>query len=254
MRLIDTHTHLDSRQYANELEQILQRATAAGVVKMVNIGFNLKSSRFSVELASKQSQIYAAVGYHPHDAKSYTEEIEKELIALLQQPKVVALGEIGLDYNRDFSPREVQRQVFKKQLGLAREYNLPVIVHTRDATEDTMQILKREGNSCGIMHCFSGSWETAKEVLRLGLHISVAGPVTFPNARKLHEVASNIPLDYLLLETDCPWLAPQEYRGKRNEPAYVRDIAYMVAALRGLDAETLAEATSTNAEALLGLE
>ncbi|MCL2497034.1 MAG: TatD family hydrolase [Symbiobacteriaceae bacterium] len=253
MRLIDTHTHLNVRGLHSELAQVLQRAKAAGVEKLVNIGFDIEASRYSAELAASHPQVYAAVGQHPHDTLGYSEAVEEELLLLLRQPKVVALGEIGLDYYRDYAPRELQRELFIRQLALAREVKLPVLIHSRDAAMETVEILRREGNRVGVMHCFSGSWEIAKLCLNLGFYISLAGPVTFPNARKLQEVARNVPLDRLLIETDCPWLAPQLYRGQRNEPAYVAEVAKKIAELRAMDSAELAEITSQNAEEALGL-
>ncbi|MCL2549108.1 MAG: TatD family hydrolase [Symbiobacteriaceae bacterium] len=252
MQLFDTHTHLNARGLLKDLEAVLQRAAEAGVVNIVNVGYDLEASRYSVDLAASEPQVYAAVGQHPQDALNYSEAVEQELYTLLQKPKVVALGEIGLDYYRDYAPRELQREIFIRQLGMAREAGLPVLIHSRDAAMETVEILKAEGNRSGIMHCFSGSWEIAKLCLGLGFHISIAGPVTFPNARKLQEVAVKVPLDRLLIETDCPWLAPQKYRGTRNEPAYVAEVALKIADLRGMDPEELAEMTTTNAKKLFG--
>ena len=253
MRLIDTHTHLNARNLIGDLDVVLKRAAAAGVQKLVNVGYDIEASRYSVDLASKRPEIFAAVGQHPQDALNYSEAVEREITELLYRPKVVALGEIGLDYYRDYAPRPLQREVFIRQLGLAREAALPVLIHSRDAAMETVEILKAEGNSVGIMHCFSGSWEIAKLCLNLGFYISLAGPVTFPNARKLQEVAMRLPIERLLIETDCPWLAPQQHRGTRNEPAYVRFTAEKIAELRGMEPDELAEETSKNAEELLGL-
>ena len=253
MRLIDTHCHLNSDRLVNDLEAILERARDAGVQKLVNVGYNIEASRFSVDLAQKKEHIYAAVGQHPHDALNFSDAVEAELRILLKSPKVVALGEIGLDYNRDYAPRELQRGVFRRQLIMAREANMPVLIHTRDAAMETIEILREERSRVGIMHCFSGSWEIAKICLNMGFYISLAGPVSFSNASKLHEVAQKVPLDRLVIETDCPWLAPVPYRGKCNEPAYVRYTALKIAELRGMAACELAEQTSRNAEMLLGL-
>jgi len=213
----------------------------------------MEASRFSVDLAAQKTQVYAAVGQHPQDALNYSEAAEQELLVLLEQPKVIALGEIGLDYYRDYAPRELQREIFIRQLGFAREVDLPVLIHSRDAAMETVEIIRAEGNRRGIMHCFSGSWEIAKLCLNLGFHISIAGPVTFPNARKLQEVAQKVPLERLLIETDCPWLAPQTYRGTRNEPAYVAEVALKIAQLRQMEAEELADVTTHNAQTLFKL-
>lgn len=253
MRLIDTHTHLNAGPLIDDVEEVLQRAQAAGVEKLVNVGYDIEASRYSVALAAAKPMVFAAVGQHPQDANNYSDEVERELAELLQKPKVVALGEIGLDYYRDYAPRAWQREVFIRQLALARDLGMPVMIHSRDAAMETVEILKAEGNRSGIMHCFSYSWEICKLCLNLGFYISLAGPVTFPNAPKLQSVAQQMPLDRLLIETDCPWLAPQKYRGTRNEPAYVRETALKIADLRGLDPDEFAEISSRNAETLLGL-
>ena len=251
MRLIDTHAHLNSSALVEDMEGVLDRAKAAEVDIIVNVGYNIAASRSSVQYAQQYPQIFAAVGQHPQDALHYSDAVEEELMQLMTKPKVVAVGEIGLDYYRDYAPRDLQRSVFIRQLGFAREAGIPVMIHTRDAAMETVDILKAEGNGVGIIHCFSYSWEIAKLCLKMGFYISLAGPVTFPNAPKLHDLAQRIPLERLVLETDAPWLAPQRYRGTRNEPSYVRETALHIAALRGMDIEELAAATTANAEALL---
>lgn len=254
--LFDTHAHLNDEAFIEDLEKVLARAKEAGVGSIANIGYDLPSSQRAVEIAQLYSSCYAAVGIHPHDAETVTNQTYEELKKLLQQPKVVAIGEIGLDYYRDLSPRDKQQTVFREQIELAKEYKLPITIHDRDAHGDILKIIKEEqaGEYGGILHCFSGSWEMAKVCMNLGFHISLAGPVTFKNAKRLQEIAPKIPLDYLLLETDCPYLTPEPYRGKRNEPAYVAEIAKFIAHLRKMDLEELAEKTTFNAKKVYRLE
>jgi TatD DNase family protein len=248
--LFDTHAHLNDAAFNEELEAVLIRAQEAGVTKIANIGYDLTSSQKAVEIAKEYASCYAAVGVHPHDAKNVTSQTYEELVKLLKEEKVVAIGEIGLDYYRDLSPRDKQQTVFREQIQLAKEYKLPITIHNRDAHRDILNIIKEEqaGEYGGILHCFSGSWETAKICMDLGFHISFAGPITFKNARKLQEIGPKIPLDYLLLETDCPYLTPEPHRGKRNEPAYLADIARFMAHLRKMDFEELAHSTTSNAK------
>ncbi|HHU33556.1 MAG: TatD family hydrolase [Zhaonellaceae bacterium] len=254
--LFDTHAHLNDEAFTEELEKVLVRAQEAGVGSIANIGYDLPSSRRAIEIAKLYSSCYAAVGIHPHDAKSVTDKTYDELEKLLQEPKVVAVGEIGLDYYRDLSPRDKQQAVFREQIQLAKEYKLPITIHDRDAHGDILEIIKEEqaGEYGGILHCFSGSWEMAKVCMKLGFHISLAGPVTFKNARKLQEIALKIPLDFLLLETDCPYLAPEPYRGKRNEPAYVAEVAKFIADLKNMELKELARITTSNAKIVFRLE
>ncbi len=253
--LIDTHAHLDLEEFAADFPEVLERAKENGVGWIVNIGYDLESSRRAVALARQFPQFYAAIGVHPHEAEGADEATWPVLTDLASEPKAVAVGEIGLDYYRDLSPRPRQQAVFRRQIALARELGRPVIIHDRDAHQDTLTILKEEraGELGGVMHCFSGSWETAKECLKLGFYISIAGPVTFRNAPKVQEVAQKAPLDRLLVETDSPYLAPDPYRGKRNESAYVRLVAEKIASLRGIGFEQVAEATTANARRLFGI-
>jgi len=255
MILFDTHAHLDFEDFDADREEMIGRARAAGVVHIVNVGYDLVSSSRAVELSVRYDLIYAAVGVHPHVAgqvpPDYLEKIEK----LAAHPKVVALGEMGLDYFRDLSPRPAQKKVFREQLALAKKLNLPVIIHDREAHGDMMDILRRDGPfpAAGVIHCYSGSWEMAKECMAMGFYISIAGPVTFPNASRLKDVAARVPEDRLLLETDAPYLTPVPHRGKRNESAYVRFTAEEVAALRGMEAEELARICTENGRKLFRL-
>lgn len=254
--LFDSHAHLGDKQFADDLDAVLKRAAENGVSNILNVGYDLNASRISVELAHRYENIYAAVGIHPHDAMSVTEDTIAQLRRLAGHAKVLALGEMGLDYYRDLSPRIVQQEIFCSQISLAKELRLPIIVHDREAHQDTVDMLKREDADKvgGILHCFSGSWQVAKQVLDLGFYISLAGPVTFKNARRPQEIAKLVPVDRLLIETDCPYLAPQPRRGKRNEPGYVRYVAEHIAQLKKMPLEELAHITTLNAKTVLGLE
>jgi TatD DNase family protein len=253
--LVDTHAHLDMEQFDGDRAQALQRASEAGVEWLVDVGADLAGSRRAVDLAGNEPRIWAAVGIHPHDAATLTPEALAELTDLAQRPRVVAIGEIGLDYYRDLSPRTLQQEAFATQLDLARRLHLPVIVHNRDAHADTLSLLRAAGGGLrGVMHCFSGDLELARQVLDLGLHLGLAGPLTYPKATCLAEVARWAPMDRLLVETDCPYLAPQPCRGRRNEPAYVRWVAERLAELRGCPFTVVAQATSANAAALFAVE
>lgn len=248
--LFDSHCHINDSKFAGDLAKVLQNAADAGVTKLAVVGADWESSRSAVDFARRYPQCYAMVGVHPHDSDTYCDEMENDLRDwALNEEKVVAIGEIGLDYYRDLSPRDVQQIVFRRQIRLAQETGLPFAIHTRDAMADTIRILREEkkGRYRGVFHCFSGSWEQAKVALELGFYISLAGPVTFPNAPKLAKVAENVPLDHLLVETDCPYLSPQPRRGKRNEPANVRFVAEKIAELRHLTGEEVAVATYQNA-------
>ncbi|NMA69032.1 MAG: TatD family hydrolase [Desulfitobacterium sp.] len=250
----DTHAHLDDHRFKGDLEEILKNMKEAQISRVINIGYDLPSSRRSVDLAHKYEEIYAAIGFHPHNAKDATEEALKKLKNLAKEDKVIAWGEIGLDYYRDLSPRKVQREVFIRQIELADEVGLPVVVHDRDAHGDLLDIVKTHTpKNGGVFHCYSGSWEMAKELLNLGFYLSFAGPLTFKNARHSVEVARNIPLDRFVLETDSPYLTPEPYRGKRNEPAYVRYIAQKFADIRGMSLEEVAEQSFANGNKLFRL-
>lgn len=253
--LIDTHAHLDSSQFAQDLDAVLERASANSISHMLTIGCDLESSRQSCELAAAYPQIYAAVGIHPHDAKSVDDAVLAELKTLAKRPKVVAIGEIGLDYYRDHSPRDVQRAVFKAQLELAREIGLPVIIHDRDAHEDILSILRetRASEIGGVLHCFSGNRQLAKACIELGFFLSFAGPITYPKNEELRDVVRMVPTEHLLVETDCPYLSPQGHRGKRNEPSHVRVTAEKMAEIKGLKIEDIARITNLNAHKLFGI-
>lgn len=253
--LVDTHTHLDAEQFDEDREETIARAVEQGITRMINIGFNRETIPSTMELAERYDFIYAAVGWHPQDAVTMKEEDLDWIAELCRHEKVVAIGEIGLDYYWDTSPRDVQHAVFRKQIGLARELGMPIVIHNRDAHEDTVRILREEKahEVGGVMHAFSGSWETAKLCLNMGFHLSFGGPITFKNAKQPKEVLKQTPLDRLLLETDAPYLTPHPYRGKRNESAYVRFVAEAAAELKGMDLHELAKITTNNSLERFGI-
>jgi TatD DNase family protein len=253
MQLIDSHAHLDFSQFDADRDTVVERARGAGLVAILNVGADLPSSRAAVALADTYDFIYAAVGVHPHDAATVTPAVLDELRALARHLKVVAVGEIGLDYYRDLSPRPAQRRAFADQLTLAAELHLPVVVHSREAHDDVLAALQGWGGS-GVLHSYSAGPERLEEVLGLGLSIGISGPVTFRKADQLRAVAAAVPLERLLVETDCPYLTPVPYRGKRNEPAYVRYVVEAVARARGMPAEAVAQATAANARRLFGMQ
>lgn len=256
LALFDSHCHLNDRKLAVQVDEVLARAKDAGVENMAVIGCNLRDSLYAVHLAEKYPELVAAVGYHPSDSKELDEGIFAELAELAEAPEVRAIGEIGLDYFWDETPRDVQRRWFVRQIDLAKQLHLPIIIHDREAHGDLFNIVRDEaaGENGGIMHCFSGSWELAKEALRRNFYISIAGPVTYKNAKALPEVVKNCPLDRLLIETDSPYLSPEPKRGKTNEPANVFYVAEKIAALRGISVEEVAEATTANARAFFGVK
>lgn len=253
--LFDTHAHLNADQYKEDLAEVMVRAQEAGVSNIVVVGFDRLTIKRAMELAEAHDFIYACVGWHPVDAIDMTNEDLAWIEELASHPKVVALGEMGLDYYWDKSPQEIQKEVFRKQIQLAKKVKLPIVIHNRDATADIVEILREEGASevGGIMHCFSGSVEIAKECLEMNFYISLGGPVTFKNAKKPKEVALEIPLARLLIETDCPYLTPHPYRGQRNEPSYVKLVAEQIAEIKGLTFEEIARATSDNAKRIFGI-
>ena len=253
--LFDTHAHLHFPEFAADLGAVLERARAAGVRRTLTIGTDVETSRAALGLAGREPDVWASVGIHPHDAGQADAAALAGIEALAADPRVVAIGETGLDFFRNLSPREAQERVFRSQLAMARRARKPAIVHCRDAHEATLAILAEERGRepGGVMHCFSGDVAIARRCLDLGLLISLAGPVTYPKARALPDVARYVPGDRLVLETDCPYLPPQPHRGKRNEPAHVAITAARVAELRGEPIETLAARTSENAAKLFGL-
>lgn len=254
VRLIDTHAHLHLSQFDADRAQVLARAAEAGVARLVEIGYDRESSRAAVALAEQHPGMYAVVGIQPH----YALEADPSWLATVRElaahPRVVAIGEIGLDYFHDRAPHAAQERLFRAQLALARELGLPVVIHSREAQDDTLRILRDAARGQpGIMHSFSGDWAYAEACLDVGFMLSFSGPVTFPKATELHEVAQRVPIDRILTETDSPYLSPHPFRGKRNEPARVRLVAERIAALRGMPLETLAAAVWQNAAAIFRL-
>lgn len=249
---VDVHAHLDDEAFDDDREQVLKSIEAAGII-VINAGSDLATSRFSVELAEKHEFIYACVGVHPHEAHKVQKDYIKELEKLAKSPKVLGIGEIGLDYYYDFSDKKIQKKIFLEQLELAKGLELPVVIHDRDAHQDTLDILRRSRPDRGLMHCYSGSLEMAEEFIRLGFYFSFGGVISFKNAKKPKEVASKLPLDRILLETDCPYLTPEPYRGKRNDSTKIPVIAEQLAELRQLSASEIKKAAYSNFTRLFNL-
>lgn len=249
--MIDSHVHLDARRYNKDRDKLIKNFERDGVDLAFNIGADLATSKASVELADKYDRIYAVVGVHPHDASTYNFEVEEELRELAKHPKVVAIGEIGLDFYRDLSPRDVQRVAFNLQIDLAMDLGLPIVIHSREADQETFDILKLKYDQYGgfdvLIHCYSGSVEMMERYTReMDAYIALGGSTTFKNSRVPKEVAKAVPLDHLLLETDSPYLTPEPLRGKRNEPKNVRLVANHIAQLRGMDVKDLIAITDKN--------
>lgn len=247
--IFDTHTHLNVDNFSGREAEAIQKARDFGVTKLNIVGFDGPTIEKSLALATEFDNLYATIGWHPTEAGSYSPEIEKMLVDKLSHPKVVALGEIGLDYHWMSDPKEVQAAVFRRQIQLSKEHHLPFVVHTRDAMADTYAIIQSEGVGprSGIMHSFSGTYDEAKQFLDLGMMISFSGVVTFKKALALQEAATKLPLDAILVETDAPYLAPMPFRGKENTPAYTKFVVEKIADLRGISAEAVAQATYDNA-------
>jgi TatD DNase family protein len=257
--LLDSHTHIDMSEFDADRDSVLQRARDAGVAAVIDIGIDIASSEAAIALAEKHSDVFATVGIHPHDASTVTDADIARLEALAKHPKVVAVGEIGLDFYRNLSSKESQVDVFKRHLELASKAGLPVVIHSRNANDEVFEILrewiagmKSARQPVGVLHCFSGDAELGKKYIELGFLLSFAGPVTYPKSTAAG-VAKEIPLDKLLIETDCPFLTPQAHRGKRNEPSYVSYVAAKIAEGKGVPAESVAETASANAIRLFRL-
>lgn len=252
--IFDTHAHLNDEAFDQDREELIRNLQNDGIELVMIPGADPKSSKEAVELAEKYENLYAAVGTHPHDAETFTDEDLEMYRDLCKKEKVLAVGEIGLDYYYDNSPRDIQKEVFIKQLELAEEEKLPVIIHSRDAIEDTYDILKAfEGRVKGIIHCYSSSYEMAEKFIALGYYISLGGPVTFKNAKTPKIVAEKVDINWLLIETDSPYLAPHPMRGKRNEPKYTRYVAEQIAILKGMEMNDLIKITKENAKRCFGL-
>lgn len=251
--IFDTHAHYNDRQFDDDRETVLAELTSAGIFRVVNCSTNIPTSKVSIDYAERYDYIYAACGIHPHDCSHETADWEFELHNLLSHLKCVAVGEIGLDYHYDFSPREMQKDFFEQQIRLAKELDLPIIVHDREAHADTWELLKKYAPK-GVVHCFSGSAEMARDVISLGMYIGLGGAVTFKNARKPLEVAQSVPEDRLLLETDCPYMAPVPFRGKRCDSRLIPYAAEVIAEIRGIDTQTLIDQTTENAKTLFRIQ
>lgn len=249
----DTHTHLDDEKFDQDRELVIENLKKEGVSLAVNVGADLMSSKNSIALSEQYDFIYAAVGVHPNEVGEMQDKDLETLAKMAEHEKVVAIGEIGLDYHYDEPERDVQKVWFEKQLQLAQALDMPFIIHDRDAHQDTMEMIKKVGYFNGVMHCFSGSCEMAKIMLDLGFYISIAGQVTFKNAPKVREVAKMIPIDRLLIETDSPYLTPEPHRGERNNSANVRFTCVKIAELKGISAEELAKMTLENGKKFYGI-
>lgn len=254
---VDTHCHLDDEKFNDDLIEVIERANLAGVTRIINFGSTLKSSEIATQLASTHEELFAGVGVHPEEIEDFSNgDAVDTIINLTKHDKVVAIGEIGLDYHwtQETEIKEIQQKIFIQQLDIARQLNLPVCIHERDAHGDSLKILKTEAKGLrGVLHCFSGSLEMAREVWKMGFFIGVDGPVTFKNAAKLPEIIKAAPSDMLLIETDAPYLAPTPYRGKRNEPAFVVEVAKKIAEIRDESLEFIAKTTTQNAENLYNI-
>lgn len=252
----DSHAHLDGERFDEDRDLVINRAKANGIELIMNPGADFDSSVRAVELAQKYDMIYAAVGIHPHDASSLDEHMLSMIEMLSKKPKVQAIGEIGLDFHYDYSPRDVQRHWFREQLRLAKRLNLPVIIHDREANQETFDTLSDENafETGVLMHCYSGSAELAKAYVKKGAYISIAGPVTFKNSRKLIEVVGAVPLDRLMIETDSPYMTPEPFRGKRNESLYVTYVCEKIAQIKGIDLSEAARATTANAKMFFNIK
>lgn len=261
--LIDSHCHLQDRKFRGDMADVISRAAESGVTAMVTIGYDMPSSRRAIEIADSHENVYATIGVHPHDAKTLTERDLDELARLADSSRVVAVGEIGLDFYRNLSPREEQYRAFRAQLELARSLSLPVVIHSRDADAETYEVLAEfeqkalpdwpKDRPLGVMHCFPGDLPLALRFIEIGFVISIAGPVTYAKSESTRAVAGGIPLRWMTLETDAPYLPPQRLRGERNEPACVRDVAEFVADLRGVSFAEVADGTANTAAWLFGL-
>jgi len=252
--LIDSHAHLEMKEFDSDRREVIERAGLAGVDCIITVGTNLGLSRKALSIARQFENIYATIGVHPHDVARAGDKTFDDLRELARDPKVVAYGEIGLDYFRNISPQEKQIEMFARQLELARELNLPVIIHDRDAHDRTLAMVKSSGIRSGVFHCFSGDWAMARQCIDLGFYISVPGVVTFEKSKVLQEVVRQAPLDSILLETDCPYLTPVPHRGKRNEPAFIIHTAKKVGEIKGMAWEEVADRAAVNTRNLFRMD
>ena len=252
---IDSHAHIQLDRFDSDRSLVIERAKNSQVSIILVIGFDISTSHLAVELADRYDHIYATVGLHPHDAKRFTPQTLREIALLAEHPKVVALGEMGLDYHRNLSPKSVQKRVFEEQLDLATQLDLPIVVHNRNAFDDILSILENHSQlTGGVLHCFSENTKSMDRVIDVGFHIGIGGPVTYKKSQDLKQVVKVMPADSFLIETDCPWLAPQLRRGKRNEPAYITEIATKIAELRQVTIESVGQTSSQNFRKLFSIE
>ena len=250
----DTHAHYDDKRFNEDRDELLGSLAGGGVSLVLNAASSLRSAKISLALADKFPFVYASVGVHPHDSGSMTDDTVFELEKLLEHPKAMAVGEIGLDFHYDFSPRDVQKKRFREQLELARRVKKPVIIHVRESMQDSLDIIRDFRDLCGVFHCYPGSWETAKIILDMGWYLSFPGVITFKNARRALEVVEKMPEDRIMLETDCPYLAPEPMRGRRNSSLNLPYIADKVAEVRGVSREDVARFTMDNGMRFFGLD
>jgi len=250
----DTHAHYDDRRFDDDRDELLGSMRSSGITVILNAASSLSSAKFSIKLAEAFPFVYASVGVHPHDSKSMTDETVFELEKLLLHPKAMAVGEIGLDFHYDFSPRDVQKKRFREQLELARRTGKPVIIHEREALQDTLDTVRDFRGLTGVFHCFSGSWETAKAILDMGWYLSFTGVITFKNARRALEVVEKMPADRMMLETDCPYMSPEPMRGRRNSSLYLPYIAEKIAEARGISCDESAALTMENGLRFFGID
>ncbi len=250
-KIFDSHCHLQDRRFKNEIEKVINRAKMSGIEKILVPGWDLRSSKEAVSIACEFDSVYATCGVHPHDAKFYDDNVEKEIIEQTGNIKVVGIGEIGLDYYRDLSPREVQKEVFKKQLKIAEQKKMPVVIHTRDSLEDTIEVASNF-NCKGIFHAFDNKKEVAMKIIEMGFYLGIGGVVTY-NGSKISLAIRDIPLEHILVETDAPYLTPHPYRGKRNEPAYTRYVVKKIAEIKSKPFSEVAEIAYKNTKKLFGI-
>jgi TatD DNase family protein len=254
MTIFDTHAHYDDSRFDGDRDELLSELPQRGVCNVINIGCDVHSSQLSLDMADRYGHVYAAVGIHPQQSGEAEAGDIDRLRQLARHPKAVAIGEIGLDYHYDLAPHEVQIDWFRRQLELAKELNTPVVIHEREAVDDCLKVLRETTGVRGVLHCYSGSWETAKELLKMGYYLSFTGVLTFKNARRALEVVQNMPLERLMVETDAPYMAPEPFRGKRCDSTMIRYMLEKIADLRGITPEEASAITTRNAKRFFGIE
>lgn len=253
MKFIDSHSHLILEHFNNDREDVIEQAFSNDITHIIQSCDNLEEIKSNLILSKKYKDMYSSVGVHPHEAKTWTNSSRDEIIAYSKEEKVIAIGETGLDYYYNLSPKETQLFVFREQVKIAKEVSLPLIIHTRDAFDETLEILKEEKADNGVFHCYTGNLEYAKKAIDIGFYISFSGIVTFKNALEIKEAAKRIPIERLLIETDCPFLTPIPHRGKRNEPLFVKHVAEEIAKIREISVEEVGKITSENTKKLFGI-